>query len=88
MLYRTADNRNTGLFFNGNKFFLSASCISIKGGISDIYHIDVIDVKNKMLQKSETTYLLVDSTKFIKISTIKWYELKDMDYIITDNNIQ
>jgi len=40
-----------------------------------------------MLQKSETSYLLVDSTKFGKISTTKWYELKDMDYIITDNNI-
>ena len=73
--------------FNGNNFFLSTSCISIEGGISDIFYPDAIDVKTKMLQKSKESYLLVDSTKFGKISASKWFELKDVNHIITDSNI-
>ena len=73
--------------FNGNKFFLSSSYISVKGGISDIYHIDLIDVKRKMLQNSKESFLIIDSTKFGKIGVSKYFELDDMDHIITDRKI-
>ena len=73
--------------FNGNKFFLSTAYISVEGGISDIYHIDLIDVKIKMFQKSREAFLLADSTKFGKTGLSKWFELKDLDYIITDSKI-
>lgn len=73
--------------FNANIFFLSTSCISVKGEISDIFSPDVIDVKRRMFKNSDTSYLLVDSTKFGKISTAKWFNLKEVDYIITDSKI-
>ena len=73
--------------FNGNKFFLSASRISKEGGIGDIFYPDAIDVKTKMLQKSRESYLLIDATKLGKISTSKWFEIGDMNHIITDSNI-
>ena len=73
--------------FNGNKYFLSSSYISIRGGVSDIYHIDVIEVKLKMLQKSKESFLMIDSTKFGKIGASKYFELGDMDHIITDSKI-
>jgi DeoR family transcriptional regulator, fructose operon transcriptional repressor len=73
--------------FNGNKFFLSSSYVSIKGGISDIYQIDIIEVKLKMLQKSKESFLLIDSTKFGKTGSSKYFELSEMDHIITDSKI-
>lgn len=74
-------------YFNANSFFLSTSCISVGGGVSDIFFPDVIDVKTRMLRNSKTSYLLIDSTKFGKISSAKWFSLKDIDYIITDSKI-
>ncbi len=73
--------------FNANIFFLSTSDVSVKGEISDIFFPDVIDVKRRMLKNSKTSYLLVDSTKFGKISTAKWLNLKEVDHIITDSKI-
>ena len=73
--------------FNANNFFFSTSCISLKGGISDIYLPDVIDIKTKMLQHAKNKILLVDSTKFEKISTAKWFEIDIVDFIITDNKL-
>ncbi len=73
--------------FNGSKFFFSSSSISIEGGISDIYVPDENIIKVKMYKYSKVSYLLVDSTKFGKESTIKWFDITDVDHIITDNNI-
>jgi DeoR/GlpR family transcriptional regulator of sugar metabolism len=73
--------------FNGNKFFFSTLSISPEGGISDIYFPDEISIKNKMHEKAQKSFLLVDSTKFGKVSTIKWFELRDVGHIITDSGI-
>lgn len=73
--------------FNANSFFLSTSCISVEGGISDIFFPDVIDVKRRMFRNSKNSYLLVDSTKFGKMSTTKWFSLKEVAYIITDSKV-
>lgn len=73
--------------FNANSFFLSTSCVSVEGEISDIFFPDVIDVKRRMFRNSKISYLLVDSTKFGKISTTKWFNLKEVDYIITDSKV-
>jgi len=40
-----------------------------------------------MYKYSKVSYLLVDSAKFGKESTIKWFNITDVDHIITDNNI-
>ena len=73
--------------FNGNKYFFSTSSISVEGGVSDVYSPDEIAVKNRMYQKARESYLLVDSTKFGQVSTMKWFELKDVRNIVTDKKI-
>ena len=40
-----------------------------------------------MYKCSKVSYLMVDSTKFGKESTIKWFETSDVDHVITDSNI-
>ena len=78
---------NTIDAFNGIKFFLSSSYISVNGGISDIYHIALLDVKIQMFHKSKKSFLLIDSTKFEKIGPSKSFELDEIDCIITDRKI-
>lgn len=73
--------------FNGSKFFFSTSSISLEGGISDLYFPDEMNIKESMYKRSQQSFLLVDSTKFGKISTIKWFELNDITNIITDSGI-
>jgi len=73
--------------FNGTKYFFSTSSISVQGGISDIYVPDENIIKVNMHRYSRKSFLLVDSTKFGKESTVKWFEISDVDYIITDSGI-
>jgi DeoR/GlpR family transcriptional regulator of sugar metabolism len=58
---------------NGSKFFFSTASILIEGGISDIYDPDENIIKVKMYKRTKVSYLLVDSTKFGRESTIKWF---------------
>ena len=37
--------------------------------------------------QARESYLLVDSTKFGQVSTVKWFELKGVRNIATDNKI-
>lgn len=73
--------------FNGNKCFFSTLSISIEGGVSDVFSPDEISIKTKMFKRANRSFLLVDSTKVGKVSTIKWFDLKDIEYIITDIKI-
>jgi DeoR/GlpR family transcriptional regulator of sugar metabolism len=73
--------------FNGNQYFFSTRSISIDGGVSDVYSPDELAVKNRMFGNAREPYLLVDSTKFGMVSTVKCFELKDVRNIITDSNI-
>jgi DeoR/GlpR family transcriptional regulator of sugar metabolism len=72
--------------FNGDKYFFSTSSISFEGGVSDVYSPDEIAVKNRMYRNARESYMLIDSTKFGQVSTVKWFELKDVRNIVTDNN--
>lgn len=73
--------------FNGSKFFFSTSSISLDGGISDIYFPDEMSIKESMFRRSQKSFLLVDSTKFGKISTTKWFDPYEITCIITDRSI-
>jgi DeoR/GlpR family transcriptional regulator of sugar metabolism len=73
--------------FNGNKYFFSTLSISAEGGVSDVYSPDEIAVKTRMYRNAQESYLLVDSTKFGRVSTVKWFELRDIRNIITDSKI-
>ena len=71
--------------FNGTKFFFSVEAISISGGLSDIYSIDLVSVKREMFKKSKTRICLVDSSKFNKIGQSKIFNLDEVDAVITDS---
>jgi DeoR/GlpR family transcriptional regulator of sugar metabolism len=71
--------------FNGNKFFFSVAAISISGGLSDIYSIDLVSVKREMFKKSKEKICLVDSSKFNKIGQSKIFSLDEISKVITDS---
>ena len=70
--------------FNAGRYFFSCAGLSPEGGVSDIYIPDEQAVKNRMREKSHETYLLVDSSKIGKTSVIKWFELSEVNHIVTD----
>ena len=51
------------------------------------YLPDEIAVKNRMYRNARESYLLIDSTKFGQVSTMKWFELKDVRNVVTDNKV-
>ena len=42
------------------------------------------DIKRAVIEKSTKTYLLIDSTKFGKVSLITFASIGDFDAVITD----
>jgi len=73
--------------FNGTFFFFSTLSISLDGGISDVFSPDEIGVKKRMFENAKRSILLVDSTKFGKSSTVKCFDLQDVELIITDSSM-
>jgi DeoR/GlpR family transcriptional regulator of sugar metabolism len=73
--------------FNTDKFFLSCSAVSIPNGLSDIYLPDEQVIKRRMHEKSKETILLADSTKLGTTSVIKWFDVAEMNTIVTDDRI-
>lgn len=67
-----------------NKAFISCTGISCNNQITDS-GIHEIDVKKALLQRSQTKYLLADSSKFDQIGQVYLCDLSSIDYIITDN---
>lgn len=69
--------------FNIDKYFFSASGLSIKSGFSEF---NIMEVKNKKanVENSRIAIALIDSTKFDKDSTSTFCSLKNIDYLISD----
>lgn len=72
--------------FNIDKYFFSASGISIDNGFSDYNYNEVID-KKKFLSKSRQAFALIDSSKFDIISKSSFACLAEVDYLITSNKV-
>lgn len=72
--------------FNVDKYFFSASGLSIKSGFSEF---NIMEVKNKRanIEKSRISIALIDSTKFDKDSTSTFCTLENIDYLITDDGL-
>lgn len=69
--------------YNINKAFMACSAISLTNGVSNS-SMEEFSIKQSVLRRSTTHYLLVDASKFNKSSLLTFAELKDFDYIITD----
>lgn len=76
-------------FFEGlhvQKLFLATAGISLKAGLTYPSISDLV-VKKAMIDASETTYVVADSSKFGKSAFASLGALSLVDYIITDENI-
>lgn len=73
------------------KFFVDKAFIGVVGvsekGIT-VPHEEDADMKRKMINQAEITYVLADHTKIGKNDFVKVADLKDVDYIVTDRRIE
>lgn len=71
---------------NMQKVFIFPSAISLKHGICD-YQQDLLQVQKKLLECSDSAYILADSTKFEKQALLKLDETREEYIYITDSNL-
>lgn len=72
--------------FRANKFFVSASGIHQKLGLTCGYRYE-LPIKRAAIHASLTKILLADSSKFGCIRTAYFGELKEIDVIVTDTGL-
>lgn len=68
--------------YNFTKCFMGADGVDIEKGFSTP-EVDEAAIKNAVIKRSHATYILIDHTKFERISSVTFAELKEA-YIITD----
>lgn len=71
-----------------DKFYPDVALISCKGldetGLITDSSEEEADTKHVMIRQAKKVFLLVDHTKFGKIGFVKFADLSDIDYLITD----
>jgi DeoR family fructose operon transcriptional repressor len=72
--------------FHADTFFMSTSGISLTAGLTD-YGIGEIQLKKKMLERSNKVIVLADSSKFNAVSLSSICGLSDVERIVTDTKI-
>lgn len=71
--------------FNFSKIFLAATGVSLEHGATNASPLEC-EVKQCLVQKPCSKYLLVDSSKFDVASLMTYSALKDIDCVITEEN--
>ena len=69
--------------YNINKAFLASTGLTFESGVTNSEQMEY-DIKRAVIEKSTKTYLLIDSTKFGKVSLITFASIGDFDAVITD----
>lgn len=69
-----------------NKAFISAAGVDEKLGVT-CANFHEVDTKRAIIESSDTKILLVDSTKFGRVTTAYFADLKEFDIVITDSGI-
>lgn len=72
--------------FHVDTAFVSISGISLRNGLTD-YGFGEVKVKKKLMEISQETMVLADSSKFDVVSLMKVCGLSDVDRIITDSGL-
>lgn len=69
-----------------NKAFISAAGVEEELGVTcaNLYEVET---KRAIIESSDTRFLLVDSTKFGKVTTAYFADLREFDAVITDSGI-
>jgi DeoR/GlpR family transcriptional regulator of sugar metabolism len=71
---------------NADILFICASGLSIDKGLTDPMWLDT-SIKKAMIGSSSKVILLIDSHKFDLVSSRTFADLKDIDVVITDSNL-
>lgn len=79
------DVLNTLEKYNTNKAFISSSSLNVERGLMNV-NAHESETKKAIIKSAEKTYLLMDTSKFGKISYYKVVNLKKIDYLITNND--
>lgn len=74
------------LNYNVDKAIISCKGIDMDKGITDSNEMEV-EVKKAMIQSADKVFLVVDSTKFDKVSFVKILKYEQVDYMITDKQL-
>ena len=69
-----------------DKAFISVSSLSLRSGITD-YPLEEVQVQKKLLNISQKSIILADSSKLESTSLIKVRDIADMELLVTDSNI-
>lgn len=69
-----------------DKSFISCRSLSIENGITDSNDNNA-DIRNKIIERSQKTYIIADYSKFNKTSFIKICDFEAIDGIISDMEI-
>ena len=69
-----------------DKAFISVSSLSMRNGVTD-YPLEEVQVQKKLLNISQKSIILADSSKLESTSLIKVSDITDMDLLVTDSNI-
>lgn len=73
--------------FHANKAFIGAGAVSLDFGISTPDELDGA-LKRTFIEQADEAFILADHTKFGQKSVIKYAELKDFQYILTDREVE
>lgn len=91
---RNGFHYNTGVMtisqaesFNANTAFLATSAFSFKKGFST-HSADVVEFKRKLIENSERTIMLMDSSKIDKVAMVSFAHLDDITTLVTDSGIE
>lgn len=72
--------------YNVDKAVISCAGASLSKGFTDSNELEA-EVKKAMINSSAKVFLVIDSTKFDKVSFIKTADFKNIDYIFTDKKL-
>lgn len=68
---------------NISKAFMASTGISIEKGITNTTYLEA-EIKKTLTEISDTIILMADNSKFDRSSFMRYCDLRDIDYIITD----
>lgn len=86
MMFSGAEAVNTIRKYRANKAFIGATGYEIKHGLTCSY-VEDAPVKQAVMESSVEKILLLDSSKFGKVSTCSFASIKEFTAVITDSGI-
>jgi DeoR family transcriptional regulator, fructose operon transcriptional repressor len=72
--------------YNMNKAFISSSSLSVERGLMNV-NAHEGETKKAIIKSAQKSYLLMDTSKFGKVSYYNVVSLKKLDYLIINNDV-